>query len=236
MLAVHPQPGGIGYRHWLGLVLSVQGRVAMPAAQSRPGKTAAALMSGAPRCAPDRRRVRHGQHEGPRLRRERNAAAGGPDRSGAGAAGRSGGSWCCGGSGRDLLRAAVRNALFSRRRNGQARRGAAQRGARAALGAKPKPAFFTVLSSRPQGPGDASTSSASDGGSICAMLALALFDEAAPLSADSGGCRGRPHRQGPPAPAVLRSPATGRRARHCSTTLRCRPSDRRKPERRGKPA
>nr|MCV4210329.1 type I-E CRISPR-associated protein Cse1/CasA [Roseomonas sp. SXEYE001] len=86
-LPIHPQPGGIGYRHWVGLVTAAPEGARLPAKavaewrregqRARPG-----------RGAPARCRLRHGQHEGPRLRRERDASSGRRGREGTRGAGR----------------------------------------------------------------------------------------------------------------------------------------------------
>jgi len=61
-LPVHPQPGGVAYRHWLGFVLEPKTGL------RRPAKCVVAarerLRGGPPVAA----RLRHGQHEGARLR------------------------------------------------------------------------------------------------------------------------------------------------------------------------
>jgi CRISPR system Cascade subunit CasA len=186
-LPVHPQPGGIGYQHWLGLVLASKDGARLPAAavstwlsdrganaevsQARfvaagydmdNMKARGLVESEMPLpSARDQANQKHLDDLARRLVESAEQVAG-------------------------LLRSAVRNALFSV--------GASVKPDTALLNAirerlweQTETRFFTILEAAAPRSGEASDAGRAEWRDHLRTVALALFDEAAPLSADSGG-------------------------------------------------
>ena len=115
-----------------------------------------------------------------------------------------------------LLRSAVRNALFSP--GATVKLDAALLSAvRERLWEETETRFFTMMAAVSHGEGEASDLERVGWRDHLRAAALALFDEAAPLSANSGGSAGQPALAKPAGSSALRSPDTGPPARSSST-------------------
>jgi CRISPR system Cascade subunit CasA len=186
-LPVHPQPGGIGYHHWLGLVLASRDRTRLPAVTVSQWhddrglnveKLRARLVAAG--YDMDNMKARGFVESEMPLPSARDPA--GQDRldnlakqlveSADQVA--------------SLLRSAVRNALFSP--GATVKLDAALLNAmRERLWAETETRFFATLETAAQGTGEAAEDERIRWRDHLRAVALALFDEAAPLSADSGG-------------------------------------------------
>jgi CRISPR system Cascade subunit CasA len=186
-LAVHPQPGGIGYHHWLGLVLASKDGTRLPAATVSEWHDGRGMNVGAPRARlvaagydMDNMKARGFVESEMPLPSPRNQA--GQDRlddlakqlveSADQVA--------------SLLRSAVRNALFSPGATVKLDT-ALLNAVRERLWEETETRFFTMMEAVSQEEGEASDLQRVGWRDHLRAAALALFDEAAPLSADSGG-------------------------------------------------
>ncbi|MDR3515119.1 MAG: type I-E CRISPR-associated protein Cse1/CasA [Azospirillaceae bacterium] len=185
LLAVHPQPGGIGYRHWLGLVLASADGLRVPAATvavwtgrrggtvARPARLIAAgfdmdnmkargfVESEMPLPAAANRERQQ------RLDRLAQDLVTGTDQVA------------------NLLRSAVRQALFSA--GATVKLDAALLNAvRERLWQQTEVRFFAALEAAARDPGPGPDDGRADWLRPLRAIALALFDEVAPLSADCG--------------------------------------------------
>jgi CRISPR system Cascade subunit CasA len=186
-LPVHPQPGGIGYQHWLGLVLASRDDTRLPADSISKWRDGRGMNVGVPRArlvaagydmdnmkargfvesemplASARDRAGQDQLDdlAKRLVESADLVAG-------------------------LLRSAVRNALFSA--GASVKLDAALLNAvRERLWEETETRFFAMLEVAARGSGEASDAERAGWRDHLRAVALTLFDEAAPLSADSGG-------------------------------------------------
>ncbi len=186
-LPVHPQPGGIGYHHWLGLVLASKDGTRLPAATVSQWHDGRGMNAKVPRA----RLVAAGYDmDNMKARCFVESEMPLPSASNAGAKKEldelakqlveSADQVA------SLLRSAVRNALFSQ--GATVKLDAALLNAiRERLWEETETRFFAILETAARGSGEASDTERVGWRDHLRAVALALFDEASPLSADCGG-------------------------------------------------
>jgi CRISPR system Cascade subunit CasA len=186
-LPVHPQPGGIGYRHWLGLVMASTDGLRLPAASVSMWHGGRGMNVGSPRA-----RLVAAGYDMDNMKARGFVESEMPLPSAADK------------PGQDrlddlakrlvesadqvasLLRSAVRNALFSRSATIKLDTGLLN-ATRERLWEDTETRFFAMLETAAQALGEVSDTERARWRDHLQAVALALFDEAAPLSADSGG-------------------------------------------------